>query len=266
MRLGLDAAGAREFAECDVRSLRALGALLSVLLILGSGNAAASECQASFERWSKLSQARVRVQDRVTSATGKGGPSQACAPGESARQELLRALARVRARCNELASDPVAPATKTMIGINEGFIRGLPLCRTEEALVGAPKAAPVPPPPPPSPPPAAPAAVTVPAAPAPAAPAEAQPDGPLRRCLHVSRISRERYTLSNRWCGGNTVLAIVETRGASGEIECRAHAIGQRMTVRSLSNAPPQINHECLWSQGNCTKDNLDGMFPECDW
>jgi hypothetical protein len=179
---------------------------------------------------------------------------------------LLRALARVRAKCEELASDPVAPATKTMIGINEGFIRGLPLCRTEEALVGAPKVAPAP-----SPPPVAAAAVTVPRSPAPpeaapTAPPEAQPEGPLRRCLHVTRISRERYSLSNRWCGGNTVLAIVETHGASGEIECRAHGIGQRTTVRSLSNSPPQINHECLWIQGNCTKDNLVGMFPECDW
>jgi hypothetical protein len=79
-------------------------------------------------------------------------------------------------------------------------------------------------------------------------------------------VSPERYTISNRSCGGNTVLAIVETRGASGEVECRAHAIGQSMTVRSLHNTPPQVNHECLWSQGTCNKDHLDGMFPECDW
>jgi hypothetical protein len=230
-------------------------------VILGPGTAAASECQTGFERWSKLSQARVRLQGRAPG--GGQRPAQvACAPGEGVRQELLKALARVRARCNELASDPVSPATKTMIEINEGFIRSLPLCRTEEAApVAAPKAAATSPPPPSSTPPVA-AAPT----PAPGAPPEAEPEGPLRRCLHVTRISRERYALSNRWCGGNTVLAIVETRGASGEIECRAHAIGQRATVRSLNNAAPQINHECLWSQGTCTKDNLDGMFPECDW
>jgi hypothetical protein len=235
-------------------------------VILGPDTAAASECQAGFERWSKLSQARVRLQGRAAGGSQRSPSQAACAPGEGVRQELLKALARVRARCNEAASDPVAPATRTMIEINEGFIRSLPLCRAEEAAPGAAPKPAAASPPPSSTPPAATPAVSVPPASAPAASPEAEPDGPLRRCLYVTRISRERYALSNRWCGGNTVLAIVETRGASGEIECRAHAIGQRATVRSLNNAAPQINHECLWSQGNCTKDNLDSMFPECDW
>lgn len=250
-----------------MRSLWALGALLSALLFFGRGAVAASDCQASFARWSKLSQARVRLQDWATGSglpvSGKRPPKQACAPGESVRQELLRALARVRSRCDDAASDPVAPATKTMIRINAGFIRGLPLCRTEGAAASATKAAPAPPASEPSPPAAA-AAVTVPAAPA--APPAAGSEGFLRRCLEVARISPDRYTLSNERCRGSTVLAIVETREASGGIECRAHAIGQRTTVRSLKNSPPQINHECLLSQGNCTQDNLHAMFPECDW
>jgi hypothetical protein len=264
----------REFAEFDVRSLWALGAL-SALLIIGPGAAGASECQASFERWSKLSQTRVRVQPWTT-ASGlpivgdKRPPSQACAPGETTRQELLKALARVRAKCDELPSDPVAPATKTMLDINEGFLRSLPLCRIEGASVGAPKPPPSPAPQQPAPPtPAPPQAAAPAAAPVVASvppPPIAQPQGAARRCLHVTRIAPERYALSNRWCSGNTVLAIVETRGAQGEVECRAHAIGQSMSVRSLGNAPPHINHECLWSQGNCTKEHLDGMFPECDW
>ena len=244
-----------------MRSLRALGALAALLVFDPGAAAAASECQAAFERWSKLSQARVRIQNWTTS-TGlpvvgdKRPPSQACAPGEGARQELLKALARVRARCDELPSDPLAPATKIMIDINEGFVRSLPLCRGEEASVAAPKAAPAPPP----------AAVPAAAPGAATAPGPAQPAGSPGRCLHISRVSPERYTISNRGCGGSTVLAIVETRGAAGEVECRAHAIGQSMTVRSLNNTPPQVNHECLWSQGNCSKDHLDGMFPECDW
>ena len=253
-----------------MRSLRALGALLSAVLILAPGAAAAaSDCQASFARWSKLSQARVRLQDWATSSglpvTGKRPPSQACAPGESVRQELLKALQRVRARCSDATSDPSAAGTRTMVEINEGFIRGLPLCRTEGTAAGAAKPAPAPPPPEPSPPPSPPVAA-VPVPPAPAPPAPAQSEGLLRRCLQVTRVSRERYTLSNKWCGGSTVLAIVETSRKSGEIECRFHAIGQKMTVRSLNNSPPQINHECLWSQGNCTKENLDAMFPECEW
>jgi hypothetical protein len=257
----------RKFAEFDVRSLRALAAF-SALLILGPGTAGASECQASFERWSKLSQSRVRVQP--SSVIGdKRPPSQACAPGESVRQELLKALARVRAKCDELPSDPLVPATKTMLDINEGFLRTLPLCRTEGTLVAAPKAGPSPALPQPAPPPPAPPPAAAPA-PAPAVtsppPPPAQPQGAARRCLHVARVTQDRYTVSNRWCGGSTVLAIVETRGQHGEVECRALAIGQSTTVKSVGNPPPYVNHECLWSHGNCTKEHLDDIFPECDW
>ena len=238
-----------------MRDLRALAAM-AALLAFDAGGASASECQSGFEKWSKLSQARVRMQSAQPTG-GKASASQACAPGEAARQELLKALTRVRVRCDELAGDALVPATKTMIEINEGFIRTLPLCR-EEVAAAAPAAAP-------APPRAAPAAAAPAAAATTALPAQSgPPDG--RRCLSVARVAQERYTLSNRWCGGSTVLAIVETRGPTGEVECRAHAIGQSMTVRSHSNAPPQVNHECLWSQGSCTKDHLDGMFPECDW
>ncbi len=244
--------------------MRGLGGLcaLAVLLVLDPRAAGAGECQVAFEKWTKLSQSRVRMQPNSPPAGGeKRPPSQACAPGEAIRQELLKALSRVRVRCDEPPPDPVAPATKTMIDINEGFIRGLPLCR-EEAAAAAAKPAPAPPPP------AAPAAAAAPAvaAVAPSPPPVSQPEGSPRRCLQVLRVAPERYTLSNRWCGGSTVLAIVETRAGSGEIECRALAIGQHMTVRSLLNSPPQVNHECFWNQGNCTKEHLDGMFPECDW
>jgi hypothetical protein len=256
----------REIAEFDVRSLRAL-AVFSALLIHGQGAADASECQASFERWSKLSQTRVRVQPWSTAAgqPATRPPSQACAPGESVRQELLKALVRVRAKCDELPSDPLAPATKTMLDINEGFLRSLPLCRTDGTLVAAPKPGPAPAPPQPAPAPPAPPPAAAPA-PAPAAMSPPPPPAQPRRCLHVSRIAQDRYTVSNRWCGGSTVLAIVETRGQHGEVECRAHAIGQSMTVKSVGNPPPHVNHECLWSQGNCTKEHLDDLFPECDW
>ena len=247
--------------------MRGLGGLcaLAVLLVLDPRVAGAGECQVAFEKWSKLSQSRVRMQPSSQPAGGeKRSSSQACAPGEATRQELLRALSRVRTRCDEPPVDPAAPATKTMIDINEGFVRGLPLCREETAAAAASK-----PPEPAASPPAAPAAVAAPAMAAgspPPPPAPAQPEGNPRRCLQVLRVAPERYTLSNRWCGGSTVLAIVETRAGSGEIECRALAIGQHMTVRSLLNSPPQVNHECFWNQGNCTKEHLDGMFPECDW
>jgi hypothetical protein len=257
-----DAGKALAIAEFEVRGLGVLGALLA-LFVLDSHVAGASECQSGFEKWSKLSQARVRTQGTTQAAGGKAN-TQACAPGDAVRQELLKALARVRAKCDEVPSDPLVPATKTMIDINDGFIRNLPVCIGEEAVAVAapPKAAPTPsPPPPPAAPPRATPAAAATAVPP---PASTPPDG--KRCLSVSRVAQERYTLSNRWCGGSTVLAIVETRAASGEVECRAHAIGQSMAVRSHGNSPPQVNHECLWSQGNCTKEHLDGMFPECDW
>jgi hypothetical protein len=230
-----------------VRGLRALGAI-SALLVFDTGAGAQSACQSAFERWAKLSEARVRIQKPASDSSNKLQPSgQACAPTEAVRQGLLNALTRARAKCDEASLDALAQATKTMLDINEGFIRSLPLCRAEATSGWVTKAAP---------------------APAPAhPPASARPNaGPSRQCLEVSRVAPERFTLSNRWCGGSTVLAIVETRGSAGVVECRAHAIGQSMTVHSRDTAPPQINHECLFNEGRCTKDHLGSMFPECDW
>jgi hypothetical protein len=150
--------------------------------------------------------------------------------------DLLRALAGVRGKCEAVGpSDPTAPQTLTMIGINEGFIAAIALCRAEPQAKAAPE------------------------------PARAPPARP-RTCLEIARVAEDRFLLVNRRCSGSRVLAVVETRAASGATECKAHLIDERKTLAARGKAPPQINYECPLGQGKCTQEHLAVMFPECDW
>jgi hypothetical protein len=81
----------------------------------------------------------------------------------------------------------------------------------------------------------------------------------------VARTQNDTFALVNHRCRGHTVLAVIETKSASGETLCKGYAIGQSQAVRS-SSAPPRVNYECVLSQGPCNKDRLGDMFPECDW
>jgi hypothetical protein len=236
----------------------ALGAVLAVAPLAW----AQSDCQAAFERWAKLSSARVRL---AAQNDGRGD----CIPTEAARQELLAALARTKSLC--AAADQ--GATRTMLDINRTFISSLAVCRSDAAdtppdwttkaapgpekpKVAAPVPAP-PPPAPPKPPPAPPKPVVV------APPPALLPTPP---CLEVSPRGEEQFALVNRRCSGHTVLAVIETRGAGGETVCKGYSINQSLAVRTSGKAPPRINHECVLSQGPCNKGRLEGMFPECDW
>jgi hypothetical protein len=224
---------------------------------------AQSDCQQAFERWTKLSGARVRVVSPAESQKG------ACIPTETVRQELLAALARTRSVCAE--SHQNAQQTRTLLNINQTFIASLVVCDSDAAdtaPTSTAKPAPAPekpkvavplpaPPPPPKPPPAAQKPVV--AAPPPAPP-------PTPPCLEISPRSAEQFALVNRGCRGHTVLAVIETRGAGGETVCKAYSINQSLAVRTSGAAPPRINHECVLSQGPCNKGRLESMFPECDW
>lgn len=217
--------------------------VLAVVLMLAahaSPARASGACAAAFEQWVKLSETRIRkpaAQGALEAGRDKPAPApSACIPGEAARMDLLHALAGVRGKCGATTPpDPTAPQTLTMIGINEGFIAAIDLCPAEVP----PKAAPEP-------------------ARAPAA----RP----RRCLDIVRAAADRFLLVNRHCSGSRVLAIVETRAATGATECKAHLIDEKKTVGALGKSPPQINYECPVGQGKCSKEHLAVMFPECDW
>jgi hypothetical protein len=236
-------------------SWRRAAATLGGLLAIGSVASAQSDCQAAFEKWTKISGARVVPQS--------GSQRGACIPSEAVRQELLGALARTRGLCAESGQG----ATRTVLDINQSFIASLAVCPsdatadTTKAEPGPEKpkiAVPLPTPPPaPKPPPAPPKPVVV--APPPAPP-------PTPPCLEVTPAKEEQYALVNRRCRGHTVLAVIETRGASGETVCKGYSISQSLAVRTAGSAPPRINHECVLSQGPCNRDRLENMFPECDW
>src|SRR5262249_26588259 len=112
------------------------GLLLSTL---HTSRAWASECQNAFAQWAQQSEELVQ---RTQGASGRGG----CIASESARRDLLDALARTRRLCGD-SGDPSEEQTRTMLYINQSFISSLSVCRsqTEEAGNGwAPKAAPTP--------------------------------------------------------------------------------------------------------------------------
>jgi hypothetical protein len=83
-------------------------------------------------------------------------------------------------------------------------------------------------------------------------------------CLEVAPAGGEVYALVNRRCKGHTVLAVVETRAASGETACKGYAIGVGVNLRG--SGAPRINYECVASLGACNRERLGDMFPECDW
>lgn len=202
-----------------------------VAMLCAPGARANDECSTAFATWVKLSESRIRKQlaEGGQPASARG----ACIPTEAARQDLLRGLADARVKCGAAnPPDPTTLQTRTMIGINESFVAAIALCPANAQPTVAP----------------------------------ARPAARPRACLEVSRAAADRFLLVNRRCSGSRILAIIETRTASGETECKAHLIDEKKTVAAPSKAPPHINYECPLGQGKCTKEHLAVMFPECDW
>jgi hypothetical protein len=217
-------------------------ALAMALAIVGRATPALAEgdCQLTFEIWAKRSEREVRVEQPRQANTPTNEPG-SCVSNEAVRQQLLDGLVRIRARCGQPTSwlDKSPEQMKTVLDVNESFIATLPVCgagRAETATTSEPT---------------------------PVAKKEATTRGP---CLQVSHVKLERYALVNRRCTGKTILAVVETRGATGQIKCKAYTIGQTLAVRTSTDAPPHVNHECVLDEGRCSKEHLGLMFPECDW
>jgi hypothetical protein len=224
---------------------------------------AQGDCQAAFAKWAKLSSAQVRpLQD----GSGHG----ACIPNEAVRRSLLDALTRAGGLCGD-SSDASLQPTRTLISINHSFIASLSVCRTESADTEegwSSKTAPEKAPPklatpltPPTPP-------TVTGGPRPSviapAPKETATAAPKPPCLEVAATQGDVYSFINRRCKGHTVLAVIETRAASGETACKGYTIGVGVNLKGAST--PRVNYECVATVGGCTKDRLGDMFPECDW
>jgi hypothetical protein len=214
------------------------------LVIVGRATPALAEgdCQLTFEIWAKRSEREVRVEQPTQVNTPSNEPG-SCVSNEAVRKQLLDGLVRIRARCGEptswLGKSP--EQMKTMLDVNESFIATLPVCGAGRAETGTgwtSESTPV-------------------------TRKEATTRGP---CLQVSHVKQERYALVNRRCTGKTILAVVETRGATGQIKCKAYTIGQSLAVRTSTDAPPYVNHECVLDEGRCSKEHLGLMFPECDW
>jgi hypothetical protein len=223
------------------RGRRLAATVLATALALAWGEAFAdTECTEAFEKWSKVSAARVRSKPSDTGAQSAGAAQQvACIPSEAQRMDLLAALAKTRSLCDQGTwLDQSAKQTKELIDINASFIGSLTLCAVE-------------------PPPAAPIVETKPTPP---------PKPKPRQCLEVAQVSPERFVLANRKCSGSTVLAVIVKRGPSGKIDCKGYTISRQLQVATLKDARPQVNYECVLAQGNCTKDHVATIFPECDW
>jgi hypothetical protein len=214
---------------------RPVVAAVVVSIATAPGVRASDACSVALESWVKLSESRIHKQkagDNPRTALG------ACIATEGFRRELLGALAAARRTCEaSTAPDPAMQQTKALIGINESFVTSLGLCPPEQR----------------------------PAKP-PAAPETARPAAHPRECLEISRVTAERYVFANRRCSGSKVLAIIETRGASGKVECRAHTIDGQATILAPGKVRPQLDYQCPLGQPRCTKEHLAAMFPECDW
>jgi hypothetical protein len=202
-----------------------------VLALLGSPRpAVADECVTAFERWAKLSEARVRKQATVGSAQ-----EEACLLKEEVRAELMRALGSVRRRCDAAGpEDQSAAKTKPMLDVNQSFIALLPLCRQQDQPAAGP-------------------------APKPSVAAN-------RPCLDVRPAAEGRYALTNTRCRGKTVLAVIERKLSSGKIECRGQVVEKQLQVTAPDSAPPQLNYQCILNASDCTQERLATIFPECDW
>ena len=228
------------------RVLQCLAAM-TLLVLHGRDASAAGSCQDAFAAWAKLSERHVRAVQ-----PSRGDARGACIASEAVRKELLDELMRTRARCTEPSSapDPSSQQARTILAINENFIGSLGLCPVEGA----------------SAPTGAATGWTTKSAPPPSAPPpSAPPKAVARPCLQISHPKQEHYTLTNRHCAGKAVLAIVETRGTAGKVECKAYTIHQALALRAHADKP-YVNHECVLNQDRCSKEHLGRMFPECDW
>ena len=208
----------------------------ALLLVAAALPAWAQEtCSAAFAQWVKLSESHISKPTGTPSADqGSRGP---CIAGEPQRQELLRALASVRDRCQaSTATDAETEHVRMMIGINESFIGSVALCPSEASHKEVAKA---------EGPPATP---------------RARP----RQCLQVSRVATNRHAVINGRCNGTTVLAVIETQAPSGTISCKAYAVETRIAVQGKD--PLTLNFECAVDQKKCTRERVAAMFPECDW
>jgi hypothetical protein len=218
--------------EVMARAMCARALAMSLLLLSVLPEAAASDCQAAFEGWVKLSERQLqRPQDRG-----------ACIETEDVRKELLNGLVRTREVC-EAASSTGASAqqTKAMIGINESLITSLPVCRPKPAEMET--------------------GWMTKASPAPEKRRAASPP-----CLKMSPSKPGEYALMNQSCTGESVLAVIETSDELGKFVCKAYIIRLSLTLRTTKNGTPRVNHECVLNQDRCTKDHIGSMFPECDW
>src|SRR5262245_17785207 len=191
------------------------------LLLAGVSAGAQSDCLSAFERWAKLSSARVVPQS--------GAARGACIPTDAVRSDLIEGLARVRGVC-AAASDQSTQQTSDMLNANLSFIASLAVCppaqgqlsasnddggegwvaksAPERPRVVAPAPAgptvtggprPLAPVPPPAAPPRAAAAVPAPGGPASAVPAGPTPTPP---CLEIARTPNDTFALVNHRCRG----------------------------------------------------------------
>jgi hypothetical protein len=199
-----------------------------------------NDCQLSFERWVKMSEARVhQEQPPAPNGAAARGP---CLAGESVRKELLDALAHSRQLCAQFL-DQSLQQTKVMLDINENFVRSLAICPSEHpeprsSSSWATKAV----------------------------PSLKAPRAPTPPCLQISPVKQGQYLVANERCQGATVLAVIEMPGRGGTTECRGMTVGESVKVRSSENSLPRVNLECILDQPRCSKARLGKMFPECDW
>jgi len=222
-----------------VNALRGRHILAAALMLFAVCPAAWAQetCSAAFAQWVKLSESHISKPTGTPSSDQSAGSQGPCISGESQRQELLRALANVRGRCQASAeTDTETGHVKMMIGINEGFLSSIALCSSE------------------APPKVVTKAERVPTAPQP------RP----RACLHIARQAVDRYAVINAQCSGTTVLAVIETQAPSGTIACKAYAVETRIAVPGKN--PLALNFECAVDQKTCTRERVAAMFPECDW
>ncbi len=258
---------------------------LALFAVLATGERVQAQgaCQLEFEKWTKASAAHLQT-------STSGSP---CVQSEAVRKALLDGLARSRAACegDAYAQAPSPQQTKDVIDANSSFVRSIAICpKQEPAAAGgswathaqaSPPAAAAPPAPKPAAvavprvaavAPPKPAAVAAPKAAALAAPmavavAPATTAPPPRGCLELEHDDTERYSLANRHCPGQTVIAVVETRDAAGKTACKAYTVRNAVGVGDGKMiAAMKVNHECVLNRGACTSRHVSDMFPECDW
>ena len=248
--------------NCGPRSFgaRAAAVLLTALVLLfgtASASHAQSDCAGAFERWSKLSASRTRAQ---SVASGQ----EACLQSEGVRADLLQALAKARSICDAAPwSDQSVKLTKEMIDINASAISMVAVCRAEPAPAKEHpvREQPVREQPIREQPIREQPVREQPVREQPAAARAIEPEpAPTRQrvrqqvCLDVSQAAPERFVFANHKCGGRSVLVVIERKGLSGRIECKAYTIGRQLTVATLRDARPHINYECMLDEGGCTK------------